>query len=254
MTQNEDITASAALIKASTYTVVFTGAGISVESGIPPFRGHGGIWRHNDPSCLTMRYFRQQPKKSWETIRKLFYDLIATAQPNGAHRAIADLEKRGHVNSVITQNIDGLHQKAGSQTVYEYHGTIKKLVCIECFHPVESHSIDFSALPPVCPECGGILKPDFVFFGETIPKKITDLCSGEAHYADVMIVIGTSGSVKPASMIPFAAKRAGATIIEVNTEPSAYTRQITDIFLKGGATNVLTRMVDMIIDNRQGLS
>jgi len=247
---NEDITAAVSLIQESKYTVVFTGAGISVESGIPPFRGPRGLWQHYDSSCLTLRYFRKQPKKSWEMIKKIFYDVIASAQPNAAHKAIAALEKSGHVNSVITQNIDDLHQKAGSQTVYEYHGTIKKLVCMECFRSVESENIDLTVLPPTCPGCGGILKPDFVFFGESIPRETTSLCLGEAEYADVMLVIGTTGSVKPASLIPFAAKRVGAAIIEVNIAPSTYTHHITDIFLKGTATDILTRAADRIIDNR----
>lgn len=250
----ENINTAVSLIKKSKYTVVFTGAGISVESGIPPFRGPRGLWQRYDSSYLSLRYFRKQPKKSWEMIRKIFYDVIVPAQPNAAHKAIADLENRGYVNSVITQNIDNLHQKAGSQTVYEYHGTIKKLVCMECFRIVESDSIDLTALPPICPKCGGILKPDFIFFDESIPEETNNLCLGEAEYADVMMVIGTTGSVKPASMIPFAAKRVRGTIIEVNIAPSAYTHHITDIFLQGRATDILTVVAERIIDSRQGLS
>ena len=181
----ENINTAVSLIKKSKYTVVFTGAGVSVESGIPPFRGPRGLWQRYDSSYLSLRYFHKQPKKSWEMIKKIFYDVIAPAQPNAAHKAIADLENRGHVNSVITQNIDNLHQKAGSQTVYEYHGTIKKLVCMECYRIVESDSIDLTVLPPICPKCAGILKPDFVFFGESIPEETNILCLGEAEYADV---------------------------------------------------------------------
>lgn len=247
----ENINAAVSLIKKSKYTVVFTGAGISVESGIPPFRGPHGLWQQYDSSYLSLRYFHKKPKKSWEMIKKIFYDVIVPAQPNAAHKAIADLEKRGNINSVVTQNIDNLHQKAGSQTVYEYHGTIKKLVCMECFRIVESDSINLSALPPTCPKCFGILKPDFIFFGESIPTKTNILCLGEAEHADVMVVIGTTGSVKPASMLPFAAKRVGAAIIEVNISRSAYTHHITDIFLEGKATDILTVAADRIIDNRQ---
>jgi NAD-dependent deacetylase len=176
------------------------------------------------------------------------------AHPNSAHRAIADLETRGLVHSVITQNIDALHQMAGSATVFEYHGTIKTLACIDCHALFESHTVDHSVLPPPCAECRGILKPDFVFFGEPIREDIRDLCAGEAHYADVMVVVGTSGSVRPASTVPYAAKRTGAAIIEINTESSAYTTQISDIFLKGIASEIIPRIADMIIDNRKGLS
>lgn len=246
-----DLMNAVSLMKESKYTVVFSGAGISVESGIPPFRGPDGIWTYNDPSCLTFRYFRKEPKKSWELIRKIFYETFVTAQPNAAHKAIADLEKSGHIHSVITQNIDDLHQKAGSRSVYEYHGTIKRLVCVECFRMVESNSIDLTALPPICPDCSGILKPDFVFFGEFIPEEINSLCLGEAECADVMLVIGTSGSVKPASMLPFAAKRVRASNIEVNIAPSAYTHHITDIYFQDRATDVLTTIADRITDNRQ---
>ncbi|MBT8489901.1 MAG: RNA polymerase subunit sigma, partial [Deltaproteobacteria bacterium] len=117
----ENIVKAATALKQSDYTVVFTGSGISVESGIPPYRGPGGIWEKQDPVFLDMRHFLRNPKSSWEMIRKTFFDHIGKARPNAAHRAIAKLENRGHVQSVITQNIDNLHQEAGSRTVYEYH-------------------------------------------------------------------------------------------------------------------------------------
>jgi len=245
----ENIMKAVTALKQSDYTVIFTGSGISVESGIPPFRGPGGIWEKQNPIFLDMRYFLRNPKSSWELIRKIFFDRIEKARPNAAHRAIAVLENRGHVQSVITQNIDNLHQEAGSRTVYEYHGTIKKLRCTECNTVFPSDEIDLAFLPPLCSKCGGVLKPDFVFFGEPIPEGIDWLSRGEAENADVMLVIGTTGEIKPASLIPLTAKRSQSLIIEINIEESRYTKQITDIFLPGRATDILTRLADGVIGN-----
>lgn len=247
----ENLVKAATALKQSDYTVVFTGSGISAESGIPPYRGPGGIWKKKDTVFLDMRHFLRNPKSSWEMIRKTFFDRIGKARPNAAHRAIAKLENRGHVQSVITQNIDNLHQEAGSRTVYDYHGTIKKLRCTECNRVLPSDGIDLALLPPVCSECRGVLKPDFVFFGEPIPDEIDWLSRGEAENASVMLVIGTTGEVKPASLIPLTAKRSQSLIIEINIEESRYTKQITDIFLPGRATDILTRLADGVIGNGQ---
>jgi NAD-dependent deacetylase len=238
---------AASLMAQSKYLVVFTGAGISAESGIPPFRGPDGLWARNNPEFLHIRYFRRKPQQSWKMIKKIFFDLMGKARPNAAHRAIAALEKAGCVKSVITQNIDHLHQAAGSRTVYEYHGTIGALVCMECGMKYPSPTIDLDVLPPRCPGCTGVLKPDFVFFGEAIPDEVDWLARGEAENADVMLIVGTTGTVKPASLIPFIAKRARATIIEINTEDSAFSRNITDIFLRGRATVVLPQLVDIVL-------
>jgi NAD-dependent deacetylase len=247
----KNIAKAAAALRQSDYTVVFTGSGISVESGIPPYRGPGGIWKKQDPAFLDMRYFLKNPKSSWEMIKKVFYDRMRKARPNAAHRTIAELENRGHVRSVITQNIDNLHQEAGSRTVYEYHGTIRRLRCTDCNKIAPSDGIDLTVLPPVCNECRGVLKPDFVFFGEPIPDEIEWLTRGEAENAGVMLVIGTTGEIKPASLIPLTAKRSQALIIEINVEESRYTKQITDIFLPGRATDILTRLADGITGNGQ---
>ena len=253
MSNQEDTIKNAAyLIQNSEYTVVFTGAGISVESGIPPFRGPNGLWERYNPEFLHIRYFRRKPEQSWKMIKKIFFDFMGTARPNAAHRAIAALEEAGCVKSVITQNIDRLHQAAGSRTVYEYHGTIGAMLCMACGLKYPSSTISLDVLPPRCPGCAGILKPDFVFFGEAIPEEVDWLARGEAENADLMLIVGTTGAVKPASLIPFIAKRARATLIEINTEASAYSHNITDIFLRGRASTLLPQLTDIVTgDNIQ---
>ena len=226
--------------------VAFTGAGISVESGIPPFRGPDGLWSKYDPVFLDINYFQTNPGKSWILIKKIFYDFFGKAKFNDAHLALANMEKLGLIKAVITQNIDNLHQEAGSRNVYEFHGTSKYLLCSECGIKHNITDVRLDQLPPLCKECGGILRPDFVFFGEPIPEPANSLSFKEAEDADLFLVIGTTGEIMPASMIPFQAKQNGAFIVEVNTEPSRYTNEITDIFLKGKATSVMRRLIEEI--------
>lgn len=143
--------------------VAFTGAGISVESGIPPFRGENGLWNKYDPDTFDIRYFHRHTKESWQVIREIFYDLFGKVRPNKAHAALAQLEASGVVKSVITQNVDNLHYDAGSRVVHEFHGSLKRLVCLACHarYPISTVSLD--RLPPACPHCEGILKPDVIF-------------------------------------------------------------------------------------------
>ena len=227
---------AAELIKNSKKTVAFTGAGISVESGIPTFRGPTGLWSRYDPKILDIDYFTLNPKESWEKIKEIFYDYMQNVKPNKAHYCLADLEKNFLLEAVITQNIDNLHQEAGNKNVIEFHGTAKKLVCMNCFKKYDSDEIDLSELPPLCPKCWGILKPDFVFFKEQIPKKALEKSLELAQECDLMLVIGTTGEIQPASQIPILAKQSGAKIIEINIEKSNYTDSITDIFLQQRAT------------------
>jgi NAD-dependent deacetylase len=236
------IDAAAEIIRNAKHVTVFTGAGISVESGIPPFRGADGLWSKYNPIVLDISYFFSNPLESWKVIKEIFYDFFGKAEPNPAHFAISELEHLGIVKSVITQNIDGLHQEAGSKRVFEFHGTSKFLTCIDCAakYPVEKTNID--SIPPRCPKCGGLLKPDFVFFGEQIPPDAHKHSFAEAEVADVFLVVGTTGEIMPASLIPRDAKENGATIIEVNTAPSKYTNHITDIFLKGKASVILSEL------------
>ncbi|MDZ7671501.1 MAG: NAD-dependent deacylase [Halanaerobiales bacterium] len=235
------------ILKQSKHTTVFTGAGISVESGIPPFRGEDGLWEKYDPYFLHINYFLNNPKKSWELNKKLFYSMFSECKPNRAHRVVADLEKKGYIDAVITQNIDNLHQEAGSKNVYEFHGTYKKLVCMECEEKVDFKKKYLKDLPPRCDKCNGVLKPDYIFFGEGIPQKAYQASLREAEIADVFLVIGTTGEVRPASIIPNIASENGATIIEVNIEKSNFTDKITDYFLKGKATVVMDELYEKLI-------
>jgi NAD-dependent deacetylase len=245
-----DIQKAAELIKNSKAMIAFTGAGVSVESGIPPFRGTDGLWSRYDPQCLDLDFFHSHPKESWTAIKTIFYDFFGKAKFNEAHRVLADFEAKGILKAVVTQNIDNLHQMAGSKNVLEFHGNSQKLICMQCKKMYVPEEINLDALPPLCSNDGFILKPDFVFFGEGIPEEAYRRSILAAQKADVVLIIGTTGEVMPAAMIPAEAKRAGATIIEINTEPSNYTHQITDFFLQGKASEILMELEALIRRNR----
>jgi len=234
------------LIKNAKHVTAFTGAGISVESGIPPFRGKDGLWSKFDPIFLDINYFNQYPLESWKLIKEIFYDFFGKAKPNAAHFALSEMEKLSYINSVITQNIDKLHQQAGSKKVYEFHGTSRNLICTNCNKIYSATNIDISQLPPKCERCGTVLKPNFVFFGEPIPEPARTNSFAEAEIADVFILIGTTGEIMPASIIPIEAEKNGAKIIEVNIQPSNYTSSITDIFLEGKATKIMQKLLELL--------
>jgi len=237
---------AAQIIKSSKRCVAFTGAGISVESGIPPFRGKNGLWNKYDPKTFDIGYFNTYPRQSWEVICEIFYDLFGNVRPNSAHYALAELEVAKIISSVITQNVDNLHYDAGSVTVHEFHGSLKKLVCLNCRTKYESFKIDLTILPPICNKCGGILKPDVIFFGEVIPEPARTRSFDETKKADCFLLIGTTGTVAPANMIPSAAKSNGAAIIEINPCPSEYTGSVTDVFIEEGATLAMEKLMEKI--------
>ncbi len=221
---------AALLVKNARYLIAFTGAGISVESGIPPFRGENGLWSKYDPQILDIDYFHRRPEDAWKVIKEIFYDYFGKAEPNGAHRTLALLERQGLLKTLITQNIDDLHFKAGSRNIVEYHGNSRNLFCRNCRKTFSVSRDIFEAMPPRC-SCGTVLKPDFVFFGEGIPLKAVADSEHAVKKTDVMILIGTTGEVYPAAALPPEAKRRGAKIIEINPVPSNYTSEITDIFI-----------------------
>lgn len=235
-----NISQAVELLNTSKYVTAFTGAGISVESGIPPFRGTEGLWSQYDPIVLDIDYFKGNPLASWEVIKKIFYDFFEKARPNAAHVALAKMEQLELLKKLITQNIDNLHREAGSKEVVEFHGNSHVLVCLRCNKRFSIGDINLNKLPVRCDDCGGLIKPDFIFFGEDIPPQAYQKSIEAAKKADVFLVIGTSGEVMPASQIPLIAKQTGAKIIEVNTQPSKYTNGITDIFLQGRASEVLS--------------
>jgi NAD-dependent deacetylase len=247
---SNEIEKAAELLKQSNYAIVFTGAGISVESGIPPFRGEGGLWNQYDPIVLDLNYFLTHPDISWPVLKKLFYDPYGQAKPNDAHYAIARLEKQNIIKTVITQNIDSLHQKAGSQNVYEFHGTLQTLLCMECGTDYLLQEVNLNETIPRCKQDNGLLKPNVVLFGEGIPQMITIQSFVESIKADVVLVIGTSGEVMPACAIPYRAKENGAKLIEINPNKSNYTDDnITDVFLNGKATEMMTALARCIVSS-----
>ena len=195
--------------------VFVTGAGISQESGIPTFRGKDGLWRNYDAMKLaTINAFYDNPKLVWEWYNERRKNIFS-AEPNLGHKAIAELEKFVKV-VVLTQNIDGLHQRAGSTEVLELHGSIVKIKCTVCDFKNEILT-EFIRIPPLC-KCGNILRPDVVWFGESLPQEIWQQAMIHASKCDVMIVVGTSLAVSPANTLPIYAKQNKATLIEINPE------------------------------------
>ncbi len=236
---------AAQLIKQSRKTAAFTGAGISVESGIPDFRGPDGLWSKYDPKLLELDYFYSHPAECWEVIKKIFYEFLEDTQPNDAHLVLAWMEEKGLLQGIITQNIDNLHYKAGNKNVIEYHGNTRQLYCHRCdkYWEADLSPINF---PPVCKDCGTILKPDFVFFGEAIPVKALKGAGEMLEKLEVLLVIGTTGVVYPAAAIPRIAHSQGAKIIEINIERSEYTETLTDIFIKLPASQALRALKELL--------
>jgi NAD-dependent deacetylase len=221
---------AAALIRSARYLTAFTGAGISVESGIPPFRGPGGLWSTYDPRMLELDFFLAHPDRAWPVIKEIFYEHFGAARPNPAHMGLARMEAAGKLKVLITQNIDNLHYQAGSRNIVEFHGNSRLLVCLSCGTRRTADPETLSVMPPRCP-CGGVYKPDFVFFGEGIPPEAHARSLDAAAHTDVMLVIGSTGEVYPAALVPSRARDAGARIIEINPETSDFTRAVTHIHI-----------------------
>jgi NAD-dependent deacetylase len=230
---------AAAVIREAKYVTAFTGAGISVESGIPPFRGKGGLWNKYEPHVLEIQYFHSNPEESWKVIKEIFFDTFGPAIPNRAHEVLALMEEYKMLKEIVTQNIDNMHQAAGNTKVHEFHGNSRQLICTKTGEKLPVAHADLDAIPPIHPATGGLLKPDFIFFGEGIDMQTFQESVRAAQQSDVQIVIGTTGEVMPAGQIPMIAKDNGATIIEVNIEESNFTRNTSDIFLPGKATEVM---------------
>ena len=220
-----------------------TGAGASIESGIPPFRGKGGLWEKYDPMEVAhIDSFLRDPARVWNILIKGMKDIVDQAQPNDCHKGLARLEALGKLQTVITQNIDGLHQMAGNTDVIEFHGTFAWQRCMECDAHIETRRVDVSEIPPLC-HCGGILRPNAVFFGELIPHEALWRSRQAATDCDIMLVIGTSAMVHPAAMMPVVAKETGATVIEINPESTPLTGQISNYIIKGPAGETMNRIL-----------
>jgi NAD-dependent deacetylase len=236
--------------------VVFTGAGISTESGIPDFRSPGGIWTKFDPEDFTIDRFLASPetrKKQWRIL--LEGGLFANAEPNKAHLAIAEFERIGKLSCVITQNVDNLHQRAGNspEKVYELHGNMRWLRCMSCNmrYPMEEVVARNRSGEdvPVCEQCRGILKPDVIFFGELLPEKTLKQATLHATRCDLFIVIGSSLVVYPAASIPVYAKGSGAKLVIINREPTSCD-STADVLIHHSAGEVMERILEEV-KNRQ---
>jgi NAD-dependent deacetylase len=247
----EDIRDAAARMVAADYVISLTGAGISVESGIPPFRGPGGIWtRYGEPPMDGYQRFLADPKAHWEQSlrpdrRRGMGASIAEAKPNPAHFALAEMERMGVLKALITQNIDNLHFAAGSRNVLEIHGNAHKLRCIDCGARFPREGFDLSEIPPRCPACGGVIKGDTVMFGEPIPADVLNLCIDEADRSDCMLVVGTSAAVQPAASLPLRVKFNGGSLIEVNPLESELT-SICDFCLRSPAGEILPLLASAV--------
>lgn len=241
-------------IVSAKHAVALTGAGISVESGIPPFRGKGGLWEKFDPIEVGhIASFMKDPEKVWRLLISAMRDVLMAAKPNPGHLGLARLEKLGLLKTVITQNIDGLHQMAGNRDVIEFHGNFAWLRCLDCGVRARTVEVDLALMPPKC-QCGGIYRPECVFFGETIPPNDLDRSQIAASTCDLMLVVGCSAVVQPAAFMPVIARQCGAVVIEVNPEPTPLTG--TTSFLRvpekaGTAMRKIIAEVERILDGKK---
>ena len=221
--------------------VFVTGAGISQESGIPTFRGKDGLWRKYDAMQLaTIDAFYKNPKLVWEWYQERRNNIF-NAKPNPGHFAIANLEKYKRI-IVLTQNIDGLHQRAGSSDVLELHGSIIRLKCTKCGFKDEIRS-SFHDLPPKCSKCNNILRPDVVWFGEALPQDVWSRAIIEANTCDVMVITGTSLVVSPANTLPIYAKQNNAILVEINPEQTTMSSD-TDLSIRKTSAKALTSLLE----------
>ncbi len=240
------------MLRASRHAVALAGAGLSAESGIPTYRGTGGVWtKFGEPTIDGWELFSTDPEGWWRhaidsaSATSEFSRAIDAAQPNAGHHAMTELEQMGRLRHVITQNIDDLHRRAGSQGVTEIHGNRFLARCTTCGHRQRLEAISLDRLPPLCPECGGVLKNDTVMFGEPIPEDALRSCYLQASLADAFMVVGTSAVVYPAAEFPLMAKRRGAPLIEVNPEETAIT-DVADVVIRAPAGESLPALVDLL--------
>lgn len=249
---------AARLIAGAGHLIAFTGAGASADSGVPTFRGQGGLWGKYDERHLELATFLAEPESCWPTIHRIFYEQAEGFQPNAAHRVLAEWERDGILDFLITQNIDGLHGRAGSKRVAEFHGSCERLCCLRCGASVAAGPImeamrdaggtgRFKA--PRC-TCGGLYKPGFVFFGEGIPEAALSSSFEAAERADACLVIGSTGTVFPAARIPRRVRERGYPVIEINPESSDFTDDVSELFIGMGAADAMTALDALVRDAR----
>jgi NAD-dependent deacetylase len=228
--------------------VAFTGAGVSAESGIATYRGAGGLWSKYDPEkYASIDYFMKDPTYYWNFFRDERHDIMNEAEPNLAHKSLVVLEQQGKLSSVITQNIDGLHYKTGSQKVLELHGNTTRFYCFDCHDPysmAEARAKLDKKLPPLCNKCGGVLRPDVVLFGEMLPTDVILEAEEEIKRCDLLIVIGSSLVVYPAANLPYQAKLNGAKLVILNIDPTPLDH-MADLVIHRKAGDVMSQVVDI---------
>ncbi len=252
-----DIERAAAIMMRARHVVALTGAGMSVESGIPPFRGPGGLWtKHGEPPLNGYQRFLADPAKAWRDrlspsgpMREL-WETLRNAQPNPGHYALVQLEELGVLRCLITQNVDNLHRAAGSRALAEIHGNHTLIRCIDCVSRFELEEISLDELPPRCPRCRGVLKSDTVSFGEPIPPDVLARCFDATETCDCMLVAGTSATVYPAAQFPLDVRQRGGDLIEINLYESELTPYCT-VSLRGPSASVLPELVQRIIELRR---
>jgi NAD-dependent deacetylase len=233
----------ATLIVDSQPCVVLTGAGVSTESGIPDFRSRTGIWRQYDPmEYATIDAFRRDPAKVWDFYSKRL-GILAEAKPNAAHLALAELERRGLVEAVVTQNVDRLHQAAGSERVVEVHGSIRTSSCLACGHREPFERVVELLPVPACDRCGAVLKPDVVMFGELMPEAELERASALVRGARLLLVVGSSLEVYPVAGLPDEALAAGVKLAIVNKGPTPYDRR-ADLRIEAPAGETLAAVAE----------
>ncbi|MBO0708907.1 MAG: Sir2 family NAD-dependent protein deacetylase [Candidatus Dormibacteraeota bacterium] len=240
---------AASILGAARHAIVFTGAGVSAESGIPTYRGQDGLWRRYDPyQVASIKRFRADPTRYWEVALERARD--RQAEPNPAHRAIAALQDAGHVTAVVTQNTDGLHQRAGSRQVLELHGNSRWVRCLDCGAVEPRPQVQARLereLPPRCLLCRrDRLKPTVIFFGEPLPQDVLRRSFELAEYCDAMLCVGSSLVVHPAADIPWRAIRHGAPVIVCNDEPTPLDPR-AEVVLRGRAGELLPELVSLLV-------
>jgi NAD-dependent deacetylase len=254
---SSDIERAAEIVARARHVVALTGAGMSVESGIPPFRGPGGLWtKHGEPPMNGYQRFLADPAEAWRDrlspsgpMREL-WETLRKAQPNPGHHALVQLENLGILRCLITQNVDNLHRAAGSRALAEIHGNHTLIRCIECARRFEPEEISLDELPPHCPHCSGLLKSDTVSFGEPIPSDVLARCFEVTEACDCMLVAGTSATVYPAAQFPLDVRQRGGNLIEINLYESELTPYCT-VSLRGGSATILPKLVERITQLRR---
>ncbi|MCK9518369.1 MAG: NAD-dependent deacylase [Dehalococcoidia bacterium] len=241
---------AAKLLRRSNHAVALSGAGLSAESGIPTYRGTGGIWtRFGEPTIDGWELFASDPKAWWEEAiahgASEFSVAIERSEPNAGHIAMAQLEEMGRLAHTITQNIDNLHRRAGSRRLTEIHGNRYLVRCMNCGARERLETVSLDRLPPLCCECGGILKNDIVMFGEPIPDDALRESYKQAGASDLFLSVGTSAVVYPAADFPLMAKRRGSPLIEVNPEETALS-EFADVIVRAPAGVALPAIVELL--------